>query len=215
MSSAVPVEVVCTSGPVPFVAQGRVFEVTVGRYVIDLDQDASKLPAGARAIVSFIGGDAARIIGRVVDVRGNRMVVSQDGVRNKERRTFPRLHGGIPMRYRKLGPGDHDFEVAGFLRGESGPAERGDWITPGEFMNFSVTGLKFDPPTLLEVDDLVLVVLGVRGREGSWRCTARVVAVEPSERGFGSAAIEFEAIPDAAQEALSALTLQIQDALLD
>ncbi len=215
MSSAVPVEVVCTAGPIPFVAQGRVFEVTMGRYVIDLDQDASTLPAGARAIVSFVGGDSARVIGRVVEVRGNRMVVSQDGVRSRERRTFPRLHGGIPLRYRNMGPGDHDFEVAGYLRGDAGPAERGEWLSPGEFMNFSVTGLKFDPPGPMAVEDLLLVQLGVRGRPDTWRCTARVVAVEAGSEGRASVAVEFEAIPDGAQEALTSLTLQIQDALLD
>lgn len=215
MPSSLPVEVVCTAGPLPFVAQGRVREVAGSQYTIDLDQDAAQLPTGARAIVSFADGAAARVIGRVVEVRGNQLVVSQDSVRNRERRSFPRLHGGIPLRYRNLGPGTHDIEAATYLRGDAGPIGRGRWLSPGEFMNFSVTGLKFDAPDEVEVDDLLLIELGVRGRPETWRCTGRVVFVEPGDDDKPSAAVEFEQIPEGAQAALSDLTLQIQEALLE
>ena len=215
MSIAQPVEVVCTAGPVPFVAHGRVRAVEDGLYVIDLDKDAAQLSPGARAIVSFADGAAARVIGRVVEVRGNQVLVSKDGLRNRERRSFPRLHGGIPLRYRNLGPGAHDIEAATWLRG--GPPARGadEWLSPDEFMNFSVTGLKFDAPAGVGIDDLLLVELGVRGRPDAWRCTARVVFVEPGAEGKPSAAVEFEQIPEGAQAALSDLTLQIQEALLE
>ena len=215
MSSSVPVEVVCTAGPMPFVAQGRVREVEGSRYTIDLDQDAGQLSPGARAFVSFAEGAAARVIGRVVEARGNCLIVSQDGVRNRERRSFPRLHAGIPIRYRNLGPGAHDIEAATWARGDAGPAARGAWLSPGEFMNFSVTGLKFDAPGPVEIDDLLLIDLGVRGRTETWRCTGRVVFVEPGAEGMPSAAVEFEHIPEGAQGALSDLTLQIQEALLE
>jgi hypothetical protein len=215
MHTSVPVEVVCTTGTLPFVAVGRVTSFDHGVYTIDLDQDASHLVSGVHTILSFPDGSTARVIGRIESAQGNRVRVVQEQLRSRERRSFPRLHGGLPVRYQSLGPGEHELVAARWMRGDEAMAQTGEWVRPEEFMNFSVTGLKFRTERGLLVDDLLLLELSLRGRTEKWRCTARVVQVEIESDGVFRAAVEFERIPEDAQAALSELTLDIQAALLE
>lgn len=219
---AVPVEVVCTSGEVPFVAEGRISRFADGTYTIDLDRDATALEPGAVAILNFLDGTTPRVIARIAEARGNQLTCTQQQIREREKRAFPRLHGGLPVRYRVLGKDEAASERAAWMAGDDGPGERGDWLTPDEFMNFSVTGLRFDAPDVAGEGDELLLELGMRGKKDRWRCTARVVRlfdIPPDEQLPGSKckhrlAISFEDIPEAAQHALSEMTLDIQEALL-
>jgi hypothetical protein len=209
----VPVEVVCTAGALPFVAQGRVREVDAGLYTVDLDQDAGAAPMGGRAILSFPGGSAPRVIARVEGASGNTLTLRQQGVRDRERRDFPRLHGGIPVAWRRLAVTERAAERAAWLAGDPAVRERGAWVEPDRFMNFSVSGLRFELSGEVAQGDLLLIDLGVPGASGRWRCTAVVRRVFPDDEK-PSVAVEFEDIPEAASEALSDLTLDLQEEML-
>ncbi len=211
-SSALPVEVVCTSGPVPIVASGRA-TFTGGLYTIHFDGDVSMAPVGGKAILSFSTPDVPRVIARVESAHGNQMVCTPEQHRNRERRDFPRMHAGLPLRARRLTLTERTAEAEAWLRGDPGPAERGDWYEPDRFVDFSVTGLRIQIHEEMASDDVLLLELGVPGNPARWRCTARVVRIFDEVEGM-SAAIEFVSIPDAAQEALSGLTLRMQEALL-
>ncbi|MEC7948137.1 MAG: hypothetical protein VX265_11265 [Myxococcota bacterium] len=222
-SIAVPVEVVCTSGEVPFVAEGRISRFSGGTYTIDLDRDATRLEPGNAAILNFLDGATPRVIARITEVRGNNLTCTQQKVREREKRAFPRLHGGLPVRYRVIGAGPHaDAMLGDWVSGDERLAEEGEWHRPDEFMNFSVTGLRFEAPDIANEGDALLLELGVRGRKERWRCGARVVRIfdiPPDERdpetGFRHRlAVRFENIPESAQQALSEMTLDIQEALL-
>jgi hypothetical protein len=221
-SIAVPVEVVCTSGDVPFVAEGRISRFAEGTYTVDLDRDATALEPGAVAILNFLDGTTPRVIARISEARGNQLTCTQQQIREREQRAFPRLHGGLPVRYRVLTADEAADERTAWMSGDDGPNQRGTWLTPDEFMNFSVTGLRFDAPDVAGEGDELLIELGVRGRRDRWRCTARVVRlfdIPPDEQFEGSnskhrLAISFEDIPEDAQHALSEMTLDIQEALL-
>jgi len=217
-----PVEVVCLSGELPFVAQGKVARAADSHYVIDTDRDAGGVPLGARVILSFPDDRMPRIIGKVTRVRDNRIECTFEVSRDRERREFPRLVAGLPTRFRVVSGAEVVREIDDWLAGRTGPASRGTWHTPDELMNFSVTGLRFDYLPVCEQDDLLLVEFGIRGQQERWRCTARVIRTWPippeesegSETATHRIAINFEQIPGEAQNALSEMTLDIQEALL-
>lgn len=222
-SIAVPVEVVCTAGEVPFVAEGRISRFSNGTYTIDLDRDATRLEAGNAVILNFLDGTTPRVIARITEVRSNQLTCTQQKVREREKRAFPRLHGGLPVRYRVVGAGPAAAaEVASWLAGDAAPSDAGDWYHPDEFMNFSVTGLRFEAPDIANEGDALLLELGVRGHKDRWRCGARIVRIfdiPPDEQDPDTGykhrfAVSFEEIPEDAQHALSEMTLDIQEALI-
>ena len=84
-------------------------------------------------------------------------------------------------------------------------------------MNFSVGGLRFDVPNPMEGGELLIIKLCVGDESPEWRATGTVVRVFEVPAGSAAAcsvAVSFEALPSEAREALSDLTLKIQDSLL-
>jgi len=212
------VEIVCAVGDIPFLARGRVRQQRLGTYTIDVDRDASSLPAGARIILSYPDGQSDRIVAKVDRVSGNELVCSQQQLRQRERREFPRLHGGVPVRYRRVAPADFTATAARWLRGSEdaaviGPADA--WVEPERFMNYSVTGLRFRTDDDVRLHEILLMELGVPDRADRWRCTARCVHAGANPDGEGQIiALEFVQIPGAAREALTDMTLEAQALLL-
>jgi len=215
---ALTVDIVCAKGDVPFLARGRVRSQRLGTYTIDVDRDASSLPVGARVILSQPDGLSDRIVARVDSVLGNELVCSQEQVRQRERREFPRLHGGLPVRYRRVPMAEFTATAARWLRGSEHPNVVGqpeDWRQPERFMNYSVTGLRFRTDDAVRLHEIVLLELGVPDGPDRWRCTARCVHAGPSEvDGAQVIALEFVQIPSAARAALTDMTLDAQAVLL-
>ena len=82
-------------------------------------------------------------------------------------------------------------------------------------MNFSVSGLRFDVHSDVNDGDLLLVELRIGDQSPAWRTTAQVIRVfEGRDQETGSVAVSFVDLPEDALEALSQLTLQIQESLL-
>ena len=209
-------ELVCTSGPSPFIAEGRAVE-RGDVWIVHLSRDASSLAIGTHAILSFEDDDQPRVIGRIAGVNGNRIELEQRVLRARERRAFPRLIGGLQLSVRALSATEEAGEVAAWTRGDDGPSERGEWFQPDELMNFSVTGLRFDSPPEVLANQILLIDMGVR-KFGRWRCVAEVVRVftEPLDgsSGSGQVAVQFIEIPTDAENALSEMTLAIQESML-
>ena len=217
-SATESVEIVCAAGAVPFLARGRVRHQNLGIYTIDVDRDASHLPAGARIILSYLDGRSDRIVATVDSVAGNELVCSQQQLRQRERREFPRLHGGLPIRYRRVAQAAFTGTAARWLRGSTDPAIVGtdeEWVQPGRFMNYSVTGLRFRTDDDISLDEVLLIELGVPDRADRWRCTGRCVFAGPNPEGDGKViAIEFTIISSEARAALTDMTLEAQAVLL-
>lgn len=212
------VEIVCAAGDLPFLARGRVRHTVEGIYTIDVDRDASPLPTGARIILTHPGGNGDRIVARVDSVNGNELICSKQQLRQRERREFPRLHGGLPIRYRRIPQSAFTATAARWLRGSTDPNIVGsadEWVQPERFMNYSVTGLRFRTDEAIELDEVLLVELGTPESNERWRCTGRCVFSGPNPAGEGSvAALEFVMIPDEARAALTDMTLEAQAVLL-
>jgi len=212
------VDIVCATGEAPFLARGRVRDQRLGTYTIDVDRDASHLPKGARVILSPPDGRSDRIVARVESALGNELICSQEQVRQRERREFPRLHGGLPVRYRRVPKTEFTATVARWLGGSEHPEVVGPeevWRHPGRFMNYSVTGLRFRTEDAVSLHEIVLLELGVPEGPDRWRCTARCVHAGGQEAdGTQVIALEFVQIPSAARAALTDMSLDAQAMLL-
>ena len=176
--------------------------------------EAGQLSEGAKVVLT-IEGQTEKRTGTITSLSeggdGQYSVEFTDHQKHAaDKRDFPRLHAGIPLSYRIADSG----QAAAWIAGE---AIAGDWIEPDPYMNFSVGGLRFDAPDRMEGGELLIIKLRVGDDSPEWRATGTVVRVFEVPAGSAascSVAVSFEALPIDAREALSDLTLQIQDSLL-
>lgn len=213
------VNLVTTAGGRPIASDGHAkFRSSE---VIELEMSVSfdHLNDGSKVILSFPDAELPRMEAIVREVSGHRLLCSTQRLREAERRDYPRLHAGVPLRYRAIrGAGSYELSCD-WIEGSDAPLKEGDWVSPDEFMNFSVTGLAFHGDDSVQPDDLLLIELQLRGHIDPLRATARVIRIftlEEAERDGHHThriAVQFENLPDSAHRALSDLTLDIQDSL--
>jgi hypothetical protein len=183
--------------------------------VIEATGADAGLAAGDRVVLSFSGPDQGRISGTIqgiTDVEdGQQIQIRCAASHDRDKRDFPRLCAGLPIRYRVASAEDAQAWLAG------SPAPTQGWFTPDPFMNFSVSGLRFDADRSVQADDLLTVDLAIADGGPRWRITARVIRIftpESEETATHSVAVSFAHLPEGANAALSELTLKIQDNLL-
>jgi hypothetical protein len=169
-----------------------------------------------------------RIKGRIAAIEGNRLRVETERVVPPDKRSFPRMYGGIRVRYRVLAEGESDEVGSAWISGEEAPKREGAWREPDPFMDFSGTGLRFEDQLHCRTKDLLLIELALPSSEDRWHATARVVRVDPigpedlagrdEEEGKRAPthqiAVQFVDLPTEATEALTTFAMSIQDALL-
>lgn len=212
MSAAI--RIFSAQGNIPVLVDGTLARQSEGVAELLCDEGAAKLSPGSRVVLT-IHGEAEKRTGTITALEaadGGRYTVSfEDGVRHSlDKRDFPRLHGGLPIGYRLA---DASL-VARWLDGE---AIDGSWTEPDPYMNFSVGGLQFEAAHKLDVGQLLLIKLRVGDAGPTFRASARVVRVLPAAPESDAKcriAVSFESLPADAREALSDLTLQIQETLL-
>jgi hypothetical protein len=227
---SVSIDLVCTSLVPPMIARGRVTHYDGEAFELEVDEPVPPLNTGSQVILDFTDGDRPRVIAAVSEVQGRRIRVSEKSVSHRDKRAFPRLYGSVKLRYRKREDGESDTALTTWLSGgleEAGPT----WFKPDPFMNFSVTGLKFEDQETCANDDTLLLEFSVPTSNKTFRCqsrVARVAPIEPETSAFDhedsgelpgdipthSVAVEFIDMPREGREALSEFTLLIQGVLL-
>jgi hypothetical protein len=169
-----------------------------------------------------------RIKGRIATIEGHRLRVETERVVPPDKRSFPRMYGGIHVRYRVLTEGESEEVGSAWVSGAEGPGREGAWREPDPFMDFSGTGLRFEDQLHCKREDLLLIELALPSSEDRWRATGRVVRVDPigqedllgrdeEERKRAPThqiAVQFVDLPTEATEALTNFAMRIQDALL-
>jgi len=214
-----PVELVCTNQTPPAILQAHATWFDGASYKVTLKDTASGPPTvGERVILDFGENESPRVLAVVTEREGGDLSLSIKRSQPRDKREFPRMHGGIKLRY-AVAP-DAGATDAWAKSGVS--PEGTEWFTPDPFMDFSASGLKFDDAPNCKDNDLLLAHIEVPTAEGSWRGVARVVRVSeilPEEREVGSAAthhvaVDFQTLPAEAIEALMTFTLHLQGALL-
>ena len=192
-------------------ANGVVLSRTEAAVTLQCDESAARIDTGAKVVLTFGGGNE-RWTGLVEQVaaaaNGVQIRLVTPNAHAADKRDYPRLHAGIPLRYRIATDEEGTLWIAGADL-ESG------WQTPDPYMNFSVSGLRFEVTDQVQEEQLLLIELRIGESAKEWRATARVIRVFEGQNGdHSSAAVSFEHLPTDALAALSDLTLQIQDTLL-
>jgi len=221
----VPAHVVRATGNIPLIVSGLATHRD-GHIEVKIEDDASGLHIGSQVIISFHDMDLPKVIANVVGNNVGVITCTPKVVKEPERRYYPRLFGGIQLRYKVL-RGQDASEVAARWIAHGTTKDSSQWLSPDEFMNFSVTGLAFDTTTGTTADDLLLLDLSFRRKPERFRATGRVVRVLPipederdpeiqvgGEPVSQRVAIDFQELPSGARAELVAMTLAIQEAMI-
>ncbi len=219
------VDVVNVNSPTLRTRSGIIVRFSDGVYDIELDEDAPDLKVGTRLVLNLRGGAPRRVTATVRERTGLRVKAQEHRATSPGNRYYPRLAGGVPLRYRVANPKKIDTEVDRWMSGDVDDVPRSAWRCPDPFMNFSVTGLRFDDEALVSEDDILLCELGVGASPERWRAVATVVRVAelaPGERELivgdryatHSIAIHFIALPPDAGDALTHYAIRLQRAQL-
>lgn len=188
-----------------------------GMFDIRIDEADIDGPAvGGLVVINWVHHEHPRISATVVERDGPFLRAMERRRKSRDRRVFPRVMGGIPMRYRLVHSDEAAAVTARWMAGAPDAADPSEWRQPDPFMNFSATGLRFDDQPLVEAGDLLLIELGVGGRPERWRAVGtvvRLIPIEGAEEVPGVShhvAVMFIDAPTALTEALEAYTLQLQ-----
>lgn len=216
-----PVSIVHAASNPPLLVKGR----CVGQEgdVVTLEvPEGTVFPDGASLIVDFApDAGVTRAIVHPLDsgpVLGGRLRAKVVRVPTPEKREYPRMNGGITLRYFVV-KGDPAAGVDAWLRGATPPAVMHE---PDPFMNFSVTGLAFDDLETCKDGDMLAFTITVPRVNLTWRGACSVVRVwripvderDDSIPATHRVAVHFVELPDDARAALKEHTERIQDAWL-
>ena len=211
---SVAIRIFSAQGDVPVLVDGTLSHQDEAGAELLCSEGAGRLAPGAKVVLT-ITGEPEKRTGTITALTpaedGGFSVTFSDGERySSDKRDFPRLHAGLPIAYRLADKG----QAAKWLAGED---LEGPWTEPDPYMNFSVGGLRFDAQHELETGHLLIIKLRVGDDGPIWRSSARVVRVfdvASDSDAVCSVAVSFETLPTEARDALSELTLQIQETLL-
>lgn len=209
---SVAVRILSAQGDIPLMVDGIITGRDNDQFEVHCSSGADGLTKGDKIVLTIEGesGNLRCLIASKANATqgGFALSVISQARHEADKRDFPRLHAGLPIRYR----GCTDTEAAKWIEGEP---VGGEWIEPDPYMNFSVGGLRFDCVSDLAPESLLIIELRVGDTGPLWRVTGRVIRVfTATEHAGPSVAVSFEHLPSDALEALTELTLQIQESLL-
>ena len=206
------VRIVSTQGDQPVLVNGTLTPGPVGRLTVDCGTNAGSLVVGAKVVVTVeAAAESQRCVVASVEPgvdNGIRLTLDNEAVHSSDKRDYPRLFAGLPIRFRSAS----EAEAAAWAAGEP---IGGHWSEPDPYMNFSVGGLRFDCADPLAEGAALAIELSIGDGTTLWHVTARVVRVFAAAGDRpASVAVSFVHLPDGARDALTSLTLQIQETLL-
>ncbi len=213
-----PVSLVYAAATPPLLVKGRCVSQAGNELTLDVPE-GTDLPAGHSVIVDFSAeAGVSRVIATVGLSEGTRLLVKVTRVPTPEKREYPRMNGGITLKYFVIS-GNNPDAVDAWLKGGNAT---GKLYEPDPFMNFSVTGLAFDDLDTCSDGDTLAFTLNVPGVSHTWRGAARVVRIwkipiderDESIPATHRIAVHFSVLPEDAAEALRVHTQRIQEAWL-
>jgi hypothetical protein len=214
---AISVDLMALKAVPPVFLKGRAVFDTPRSCTVDLLSDAPGLRVGLDLVLDAAAEAGCRVVGTITEVEARRIRVSVDHMVRTDLRVFPRMWGGISVRYRAATSPD---EANPWLRGEG---LAGTWHCPEPYMDFSASGLRFEDAETCRKDDLVLLEFRVPFHDPAWRATARVVRIAPLSaddledvdpdvpRPTHEVAVQFVEVPPEAVDALVDFTGRLQE----
>ena len=203
------VRILSAQGERPIMVSGELVNHAENHMTVHCGGGSEGLTVGSKVVVDIDNESGSRrCVVNSVSGSGTDIVLSNEATHQADKRDYPRLFAGLPIRFRAV----TDDEASAWAEGEP---IGGHWAEPDPYMNFSVGGLRFDSEDALEEGSLIAIELTIGDGSTLWRATARVVRIfAASGDRPSSAAVSFDYLPPGAREALSDLTLQIQETLL-
>lgn len=170
------------------------------------------VPFGAKIILHFANNAGPMLSLNYYDQQDGILKLQFSQVHRRDKRIFPRHYGNIPLKFREVSKEEEELAIKQWLAKVTDVDDR--WSTPEPFMNFSLGGLSFESSTPIDAGTLLLLEIRIGQSKEIWRATSRIVrCIEIPEKNY-ELAIEFQDLPEGALEALSELTLKVQEALL-
>ena len=114
---------------------------------------------GTKVILNFPLQKAPMITMVVNILDGNGLRLQLAKIHERDKRTFPRHFGNIPLKIRNISQMEEPLLKRQWIQNVIDPDDT--WRTPEPFMNFSVGGLSFEDDTPAAVGNMVLVEMGV------------------------------------------------------
>ena len=224
----IPVEVYCATVDPILIRKARITCREEGYCEVVLDAPEEELTTGMRVVLDGGPDTGLRIKGVIGKKEGRDLRVDTPERVPPDKRGFPRIQGGIRLRYRVAPKAEAEKLVPAWTAGEEIPGDEGAWYAPDPFMDFSGSGLKFEDRLRCDAGDVLLLQLQIPPEKEPFRAVAKVVRTEAivvdeeNDPGEGRAeeapshkvAVEFIDLPQKGAEALGAFMLRIQDALL-
>jgi len=209
---SVAVRILSAQGERPLLVDGVITDRGNDQFDVHCSSGADGLTMGDKVVLTIEGetGNLRCVIASKADTTAGGIALSvvSQARHEADKRDFPRLHAGLPIRYRAA----TDSEAGQWIAGE---AVGGAWMEPDPYMNFSVGGLRFECDNGIAEGDLLIIELRIGGTSKVWRATGRVIrSFEATGNDGRSVAVSFDHLPSDALNALSELTLQIQESLL-
>jgi hypothetical protein len=217
----VPAVLISASQQPPVIAQGTVHCLPGGECRMDLENPEPRLAPGDSVVLDCRGERDFRLLGRLKRVDGPHLHVAVTRRLEHDRRAFPRLYGGVRLRY-AVAPAS--LRAEGLGRWAAAP-EQAEWHAPDPFMEFSGSGLRFEDRARCAEGDYLLVEWQVPPFDRTWRSLTQVVRVEPipeEERPWEAGpdtpthrvAVHFLDLPSPAVQALLQFTERLQEVAL-
>ena len=151
--------------------------------IVEVSSAGALVPEGARAVVSVTSHGGMRILGAVTASEGDRLDMEIIRVVRKDKRDYPRMFGGIELRYRVVPEEEMALAERAWTAGLAGVSDDHPWHEPDPFMNFSGSGIRFRDRDACEAGDQLLIEMKVPTTE---RCSG-VEAQRTTATGvFGS-----------------------------
>lgn len=173
---SVTADIIALKAMPPLFGQGRVDFEGPSTCTVETPSDTSALKSGMDILIDASREAGCRLIGQVDKVAPGHLRVRILKVVPTDQRIYPRMWGGIDLRYIPLPKGTPEATLKEWLAG--GPLE-GTWYHPEPFMDFSASGLRFEHRATCAKDDIVLVEFRLPFRGETLRATSVVVRVAP------------------------------------
>lgn len=213
------VSILFTDRDEPLLVRARALSATDDVVQIELPEGAPPSAPETALILDFpVDGGGGRAIAAVESRDGSRLAVRVVKVPKPDLREFPRMMGGIELRY-ALAPKGETPEVLTWLAGGAMPAVA---RSPDPYMSFSTGGFAFDDIETCAEGDLLMLDFLVPDHPQRFRATGRVVRVSRipiDERDEGvdathRIAVTLENVSPEARAALVDHTARCQEAYL-
>ena len=146
------------------------------------DESPIIIPFGSKIILHFSNEEGPMLSLRYYDQEDSKIHLQFSQVHQRDKRSFPRHYGNIPMSFRVITKEEEELATKQWLGKSVNPNEL--WTTPEPFMNFSLGGLSFEHSSSLNCGTMLLLDIGIGQSDQRWRATGHIMTLQSNSLYF-------------------------------